>query len=196
MDGPEIVARAQALARHSDSTQHYTRTYLTAAHQAAAREIGEWMREAGMAVRTDAIGNVIGRYDGAAPGAKALLVGSHFDSVRNGGKYDGVLGILLGIACVGELARRGEKLPVAIEVMAFADEEGARFQTGMLSSRALVSGFDPGLLDRRDLQGVTLGDAMRAAGLDPARAGEARIDASRVVAYVEVHIEQGPVLLN
>ena len=196
MDGTEIIGRAQSLALHSDSTEHYTRTYLTPAHQAAARQIAGWMRDSGMAVRTDAVGNVIGRYDGAAADAKSLLIGSHFDSVRNGGKYDGVLGILLGIACVADLARRGERLAVAIEVVAFADEEGTRFQTGMLSSRSLVSGFDPVLLDRRDLQGVTLADAMRAAGLDPARAAEARVDPSRVAAYVEVHIEQGPVLLG
>src|SRR5215468_2745945 len=113
MDGPQIIARAQALARHSDSPQHYTRTYLTPAHQAAAREIGQWMREAGMAVRTDAIGNVIGRYEGESAGAKALLIGSHFDSVRNGGKFDGVLGILLGIACVDALRREGKRMPFA-----------------------------------------------------------------------------------
>src|SRR5258706_10710226 len=160
MDGREIIGRAQSLALHSDSAQHYTRTYLTPAHQAAARQIAAWMREAGMAVRTDAVGNVIGRYEGAAAGAKALLIGSHFDSVRDGGEDDGVLGILLGISCVAQLARRGETLPVAIEGVAFADEGGTRFQTGMLSNRALVNGFDPGLLDRRDLEGVTLADAM------------------------------------
>src|SRR5207302_7804761 len=137
MNGPEIIARAQALGRHSDSAEHYTRTYLSSAHQGAARVIAAWMREAGMAVRTDAVGNVIGRYEGAAAGAKTLLIGSHFDSVRNGGKYDGNLGILLGIACVAELDRRHERLPVAIEVAAFADEEGARFQTSFLSSRAM-----------------------------------------------------------
>ena len=196
MDGPEIIARAQSLAGHSDSPEHYTRTYLTSAHQAAARVLANWMREAGMEVRTDAVGNVIGRYEAAAPGSKALLIGSHFDSVRNGGKYDGNLGILLAIACVDELNRRGERLPVAIEVTAFADEEGARFQTSFLSSRALVHGLDPKLLERRDADGVTLADAMRVAGLDPARAGEARIDPSRLAGYLEVHIEQGPVLLS
>ena len=196
MDGQEIIARAQALGRHSDSPEHYTRTYLTPAHQAAARVIADWMRAAGMAVRTDAVGNVIGRYEGASAGAKALLIGSHFDSVRNGGKYDGNLGILLGIACVDELHRRGERLALAIEVAAFADEEGARFQTGMLSSRAVVSGLDPKLLEKRDAQGVSLGDAMRGAGLEPARAGEARIDPAKLAAYLEVHIEQGPVLLS
>ena len=196
MDGPEIIARAQSLARHSDSPQHYTRTYLTPAHQAAARQIEGWMREAGMAVRTDAVGNVIGRYEGRSPGARALMIGSHFDSVRNGGKYDGNLGILLGIGCVDALHRRNERLPFAIEVAAFADEEGARFQTGMLSSRSLVQGFDPKVLEKRDAEGVTLADAMRVAGLDPARAGEARLKPDHLAGYVEVHIEQGPVLLK
>jgi allantoate deiminase len=196
MDGREIIARAQELARHSDSAEHYTRTYLTPAHQEAARVIAAWMREAGMAVRTDAVGSVVGRYEAASPGAPTLLMGSHFDSVRNGGRYDGNLGILLGIACVAQLNRGGERLPVAIEVAAFSDEEGARFQTSFLASRAMLGKFDPEWADRRDTSGVTLGDAMRAVGLDPARAGEARIDASRLAAYIEVHIEQGPVLLR
>ncbi len=196
MDGREIIARAEALARHSDSAEHYTRTYLTPAHQAAARQIAAWMREAGMTVRTDALGSVIGRYEGASRDAKTLLMGSHFDSVRNGGKYDGVLGILLGIGCVAELNQRRERLSVAIEIAAFSDEEGARFQTSFLASKAMVSGFDPKLLERRDAEGVTLADAMRAGGLDPSRAEDARIDPSKLAAYIEVHIEQGPVLLS
>jgi hypothetical protein len=186
MDGTEIIARAQSLALHSDSTEHYTRTYLTPAHQAAARQIARWMRDAGMAVRTDAVGNVIGRYDGAAADAKALLIGSHFDSVRNGGKYDGVLGILLGIACVADLARRGERLAVAIEVVAFADEEGTRFQTGMLSSRSLVSGFDPGLRSPR--LGASHRQAMRKVGsgscsgrIDPRSPRMSRCTSSRAL---------------
>src|SRR3954470_7199479 len=155
MDGREIIARAQELARHSDSAEHYTRTYLTPAHQEAARVIAAWMREAGMAVRTDAVGSVVGRYEAASPGAPTLLMGSHFDSVRNGGRYDGNLGILLGIACVAQLNRGGERLPVAIEVAAFSDEEGARFQTSFLASRAMLGKFDPEWADRRDTSGVT-----------------------------------------
>ena len=196
MDDP--ISRAAALAQHSDSPEHYTRTYLSPAHQAAARQIGAWMAEAGMAVRVDAVGNVIGRYEAAAPGARTLLMGSHFDSVRNGGKYDGVLGILVPIACVAELHRVGERAAVAIEIAAFADEEGARFQTSFLASRSLLKGAAPfaPLLERRDADGVTLADAMRAAGLDPARIDDARIDPSTLAAYLEVHIEQGPVLLD
>jgi allantoate deiminase len=205
----DLISRAEALSKHSDSAENYTRTYLTPAHLAAAAQLGAWMREAGMQVRTDAVGNVIGRYEASdasprvaqsrqQPGAQVLMMGSHFDSVRNGGKYDGVLGILVPIACVAELHRAGERLPYAIEVVGFADEEGARFQTSFLASKAMVHGagaMTP-LLERVDAEGVTLAGAMRAAGLDPARVGEARIDPAGLAAYVEVHIEQGPVLLD
>jgi allantoate deiminase len=195
--GRELLARAAELGGHSDSRQHYTRTFLTPAHQAAARLIARWMGEAGMAVRVDAIGNVIGRYEASGDGAaRTLLLGSHFDSVRNGGKYDGVLGILVPIACVAELNRGRERPPIAIEIAAFSDEEGARFQTSFLSSRALIGRFDPALLERRDADGVTLAQALQGAGLDPARVAEARVDPRRLAAYVEVHIEQGPVLLD
>jgi len=194
--GAAILDRVARLGRHSDSPGHYTRTYLTPAHRAAAREIAQWMEEAGMRARLDAVGSVIGRYEGAEPGAKTLLVGSHFDSVRNGGKYDGVLGILVPIACVAELSRRGERLAVALEVAAFSDEEGARFHTSFLASRAFIGRFDPAALERRDADGVSLAEAMRAAGLDPAKAAAARVDPATLAAYVEVHIEQGPVLLD
>lgn len=194
--GRNILARAHALARHSDSPDHYTRVWLTAAHRAAAAQLGEWMREAGMSVRTDGAGSVIGRYEGASPGAKALVTGSHYDSVRNGGKYDGILGILVPIACVARLHGRGERLPHAIEVVAFADEEGARFQTSFLASRAFLGRFDEALLERRDAQGVSFGDAMRAAGLDPAAIAAHPRGPATLAAYVEVHIEQGPVLLD
>jgi len=194
--GVRIVRRAKALARESDAAGHYTRLYLTPAHRAAAAQIAAWMREAGMAVRVDGVGNVIGRHEGAIPGAKALLIGSHFDSVRNGGIFDGILGILLPIECISILHARAEHLPFAIEVVAFADEEGARFQTGFLASQALIGRFDPALLARRDANGVTLGEALVAAGLDPLAAGRDAVDAASVAAYLEVHIEQGPVLLD
>ncbi len=194
--GRAILDRAAALARHSDSPDHYTRTWLTPAHGAAAQQLAEWMRAAGMKVRTDGAGSVIGRYEGAAPGAKAVVTGSHFDSVRNGGKYDGILGILVPIACVAELHRRGERLAHAIEVVAFADEEGARFQTSFLASRALLGKFDRALLERRDADGVRFDAAMRAAGLDPAAIAASPCDPAAIAAYLEVHIEQGPVLLE
>ena len=198
--GAEVLGRVGILGRHSDSPEHYTRTVFTAAHQAAAREIAAWMQEAGMEVTVDGIGNVRGRYAAQDAGPRAhgntIVSGSHFDSVRNGGKYDGVLGILVPIACVAELHRNGERLAWDIEVIAFSDEEGARFQTSFISSRALIGRFDPALLERRDADGVTLADAMRSAGLDPARVGDAKLEASRIAAYVETHIEQGPVLLH
>jgi len=194
--GAQLIARAQALGRHSDSPAHYTRTFLTPAHQAAAKQLAEWMLEAGMEVRRDPVGNVIGRYEASGPGARTLLIGSHFDSVRNGGKYDGVLGILVGIACAAELNARGERLPVAIEVVGFSDEEGARFQTSFLASKSLVGRREADVLERRDADGVSFADAMRAAGLDPERLGEASVDLASLAGYVEVHIEQGPVLLD
>jgi allantoate deiminase len=196
MQGAEILDRVERLGRHSDSPEHYTRTFLTPAHRAAAAELADWMREAGMTVRTDPIGNVIGRYEGAVAGAKTLLLGSHFDSVRNGGKYDGVLGILVPIACVAELARNGERLKVAVEVVAFSDEEGARFQTSFLSSRAFVGRFDSAVVGRQDAEGITLAQALRDAGLDPDAIRSAAMDPATLAGYVEVHIEQGPVLLD
>ena len=112
--GRDFIERAARLARHSDSPEHYTRTYLTPAHRAAAGEIAAYMREAGMAVRVDATGSVIGRYEAAAPGARTLLMGSHFDSVRNGGRFDGVMGILVPVACVARLHAARQRLPVAL----------------------------------------------------------------------------------
>jgi hydantoinase/carbamoylase family amidase len=194
--GREFIARVEELGRSSDSPNHYTRTYLTHAHQAAARQIAQWMQEAGMDVRVDAVGSVIGRYEAAAPGARTLLLGSHFDSVRNGGKYDGVMGILVPIACVAALSREGRRVAAAIEVAAFADEEGARFQTSFLASRALVGKFDPAVLARPDADGVSLAQAMREAGLDPDAIRGPQVDLASLGAYVEVHIEQGPVLLH
>jgi amidase, hydantoinase/carbamoylase family len=194
--GREFIARVRELALHSDSTANYTRTYLTPAHREASLRIAGWMREAGLSVAVDPVGSVIGRYEAARPGSKTLLMGSHFDSVRNGGAFDGVLGILAPIACVAELHRKGERLPVALEIAAFADEEGARFQTSFLASRAMIGRLDAGVLERRDADGVPLADAMRAAGLDPARLADARIDPARLGAYVEGHTEQGPVLLT
>ena len=191
--GRRILARAAALARFSDSPQPYTRTFLTAAHRAAAQELAGWMHEAGLAVRVDGVGNVIGRLGG--PGA-ALLLGSHFDSVRNGGRYDGVLGILVALEAVESLARGGASPAHPVEVIAFSDEEGARFQTSFLASRAFVRGaaaLEP-LRDKRDAEGTTLAEAIRGAALDPASL--VPLDPATAAAYVEVHIEQGPVLLD
>jgi hydantoinase/carbamoylase family amidase len=196
--GRAIVERAGLLAAHSDQADALTVTYLTPAHRAAAAQIAAWMREAGLQVHVDAVGNVVGRYAAADPGAKTLITGSHFDTVRNGGRFDGRLGILLPIAVIDDLNRRGERLPYHLEVIAFAEEEGVRFKSSFLASSALVGVFDMALLDRADADGVTMRAAMRAAGLPGDEAAIAALarDPARLAGYIEVHIEQGPVLLD
>ncbi|MCX8114111.1 MAG: allantoate amidohydrolase [Burkholderiaceae bacterium] len=196
--GRAIVERAGLLAAHSDQADALTVTYLTPAHRAAAAQIAAWMREAGLQVHVDAVGNVVGRYAAADPGAKTLITGSHFDTVRNGGRFDGRLGILLPIAVIDDLNRRGERLPYHLEVIAFAEEEGVRFKASFLASSALVGAFDMALLDRADADGVTMRAAMRAAGLPGDEAAIAALarDPARLAGYIEVHIEQGPVLLD
>lgn len=191
----------EQLARHSDpgyaERGQLTVTYLTDAHRAAAQQIAADMREAGFdEVEIDAVGNVVGRYGGATPAARYLLTGSHYDTVRNGGKYDGRLGIFTPLACVRELARAGQRLPFGIEVVGFAEEEGQRYRATFLGSGALTGHFDPAWLDQKDADGVTMGDAMRNAGL-PATLeaiGRLRRDPARYLGFIEVHIEQGPVL--
>jgi len=174
-----------------------TVAYLTAAHRACAGRIEGWMRAAGFdEVRSDAVGNVVGVYHGHDPSAPRLITGSHYDTVRNGGRYDGRLGILVPIACVRELARTGRRLRHGVEVVAFAEEEGQRYQAAFLGSAALVGQFDPAWLDEVDADGVTLREAMRAAGLPATMDAiqRERRDSARYLAFVEVHIEQGPVL--
>jgi allantoate deiminase len=161
--------------------------------QANAR-VGDWMAAAGMAVRTDAAGNLVGRLESADPGAGTLLLGSHLDTVRDAGAFDGPLGVLVAVACVERLRAEGAALPFAIEVLGFSDEEGLRFGTAYLGSRAVAGSFDPALLDLVDDAGVTLGDALRAFGGTPEEVGGASRRGERLLGYCEVHIEQGPVL--
>ena len=194
--GTRIMAWADALAVHTDQPGILTRTYLTDAHHGAAAQLTEWMQAAGMTVRRDAAGNVIGRYEGAQANAPALLTGSHFDTVRDAGRYDGNLGVILPIACVAEWHRQGKRFPFAIEVIGFAEEEGVRFKATLLGSRAIAGTFDHNVLDNVDDAGRTMRDVMRAAGFDAAQLPAARHDREKVLAFVEVHIEQGPVLLN
>lgn len=194
--GQRIMADAKALAAHTETAGMMTRTYLTPAHHGAAAQLAEWMCAAGMSVRRDAAGNVIGRYEGQTPNAPALLTGSHFDSVRNGGIYDGNLGILLPIACIDEWNRQGRRFPFAIEVIGFAEEEGVRFKATLLGSRAAAGSFDLAVLDNRDEGGHTMREVMAASGLHAVGLAKAAYDPATVLAFVEVHIEQGPVLLN
>ncbi len=188
------MARLDALARHSDEPGKLTRLYLSAAHKAAVDELAGWMREAGLTVSIDALGTVVGRYEGTIPGAPALLIGSHIDTVRDAGRYDGTLGVVAGLVAVEELSRRGETLPYAIEVVAFGDEEGVRFPTTFTSSRALAGNFDQAVLEVCDADGISLRKALTAFGCEPATIASVAKSPKDVLAYVEVHIEQGPVL--
>jgi hydantoinase/carbamoylase family amidase len=196
--GTEIILLAEQLAGHSDDPQALTVAYLTRAHQTAGAEIAGWMIAAGMQVRIDAVGNVIGRYASADPQAPILMTGSHFDTVRHGGRFDGRLGILAPIAVVRYLHQRGERLPFHLDVVAFAEEEGLRFRTSFLASSALIGEFDYARLDQPDADGVTMRQAMCAAGLPGTEEAIAAcaIDRRRLLGYIEVHIEQGPVLLD
>jgi N-carbamoyl-L-amino-acid hydrolase len=172
-----------------------TVTYLTDAHRACAAQISALMRDVGFdSVHIDAVGNVVGRYEGATPDAKTLLTGSHYDTVRNGGKYDGRLGIFVPIACVRELARQGKRLPFAFEVVGFAEEEGQRYKATFLGSGALIGHFDQRWLDQKDADGITMREAMQHAGLKQEDIPKIQRDPARYLGFVEVHIEQGPVL--
>ncbi len=192
--GERVMQRLDELATCSDVAGELTRLYLSPAHKAAVAKVGGWMAEAGMAVHLDAAGNVVGRYEAAPPGAATLLLGSHIDTVRNGGKYDGNLGVVAAIEAVAELHRAGQRRPFAVEVLAFGDEEGVRFPRTLNGSRAVAGTFDPAALDARDDQGTTLRDALIAFGADPARIPACARRRENVLGYVELHIEQGPVL--
>lgn len=194
--GLRPVARCDALGggAYSESKTTLLRPYLTAAHRAALDMMTGWMTEAGMAARLDAMGNLIGRYEGLTPDAPALLIGSHIDTVPDGGRYDGALGVMIGLECAHYFSRRGVRFPFAIEIIAFGDEEGSRFPAAMLCSRAIATGVDSEVMRLADDNGVTLGDALRNFGLDPALAQQAQRAPGEILAYVEAHIEQGPVL--
>jgi allantoate deiminase len=189
-----MLARIEALAHHSEQPDGLTRVYLSPEQRAATALVMKWMREAGMSARLDAVGNVAGRYEGERHGLPCLMLGSHLDTVRNAGKYDGMLGVVSAIECVRALNSSGKRLPFAVEVVGFADEEGVRFGATLLGSRALAGTLDPGVLLAKDRAGVTLAEAMRGYGLDPARVGEAVRRREELLAYAELHIEQGPVL--
>ena len=192
--GAEIMDRIEALAKISESPNGLTRRYLTPEHRGANDLVGSWMRDSGMTVREDAVGNIIGRYPADCDDAPTLMIGSHLDTVVMAGKYDGMLGVVTGIACIGSLHGRRKHLPIAVEVVGFCDEEGARFQSTYLGSRAVAGTFDRALLKCRDENGICMDDAMIAFGLDPDRVHEAARRPDELLAYIELHIEQGPVL--
>jgi allantoate deiminase len=189
-----VMARCDLLGSLSEETDRLTRRYATPPMREVDERVADWMRTAGMHVRQDNTGNLHGRYDATTPDAPTLLLGSHLDTVRDAGKYDGPLGVLVALACVERLHARGERLPFAIELLAFADEEGLRYHTAYLGSSAVAGAFDPAWLTQIDDDGITLADAMRAFGGDPDRIAEDRLSGGRLLGYCEVHIEQGPVL--
>lgn len=194
MTADTILARCDALAAHTEEPGRLTRTFLTPMHKAAAEEVRGWMQAAGMTVRMDGMANLIGRYEGEVPAAPAVLIGSHLDTVRDAGRYDGMLGVILGIEAVARLHAEGRRLPFAIEVVGFGDEEGVRFARTLLGSRALAGTLDEAALAATDAGGMTLAQALEAFGLAPEGWRAAALDPARVAAYLEVHIEQGPVL--
>ncbi len=205
--GNDVWDWQEQLAAHTDpgyaEKGQLTVTYLTDAHRACAAQIAGWMEEVGFdSVHIDAVGNVVGRYEaegfvpgsGAMPDAKTLLTGSHYDTVRNGGKYDGRLGIFVPMACVRELKRQNRRLPNAIEVVGFAEEEGQRYKATFLGSGALIGHFDDNWLDQKDADGITMREAMQHAGLKIEDIPKIQRDPAKYLGFVEVHIEQGPVL--
>jgi allantoate deiminase len=192
--GEEIVGRINELAAISETPEHLARIFLTREHHAAADLVLGWMREAGMLASLDAIGNVGGRYEGDRPGLPCLMLGSHYDTVRDAGKWDGPLGLITAISCVADLHRRGRRFPFAIEVTGFADEEGVRFASTLLGSRAVAGSFNERVLADRDEAGISMREALIQFGLDPDHIGAAARAPSELLAYIELHIEQGPVL--
>ncbi|MBP7352711.1 MAG: 2-oxo-4-hydroxy-4-carboxy-5-ureidoimidazoline decarboxylase [Comamonas sp.] len=198
-EGNDVWDWQEKLAQHSEpgyaEKGQLTVTYLTDAHRACAQRISHWMRDCGFdEVEIDAVGNVVGRYRPATPEGKYLLTGSHYDTVRNGGKYDGRLGIFVPMACVRALHRAGKRLPFGIEVVGFAEEEGQRYKATFLGSGALIGDFQPAWLDQKDADGITMREAMQHAGLCIDDIPKLRRDAADYLGFIEVHIEQGPVL--
>lgn len=196
--GDQIVERCRELAGVSEEQGRLTRRYATPAMARANAIVGSWMREAGMTVRMDAAGNLVGRRPGTSALAGTLLLGSHLDTVRDAGAFDGPLGVIAAIALVQRLREEGVALPFALDVLGFADEEGLRFGTAYLGSRAVAGTFDGSLLDAVDDDGVSVRAALKRFGGDPGSLAGASGSASRrgdnLLGYVELHMEQGPVL--
>lgn len=189
-----ILARLDQLATLSEKPGEITRLYLSPEHKRATELVADWMRDAGMEVEIDDVANVVGRTRGTAKGAKTVMIGSHIDTVRNAGRYDGCLGVVMAIEVMAELRRLCRQLPFNVEVIAFGDEEGVRFPRTLTGSHAIAGGLDTDAFDVADAGGTSLAEALKSFGCDSAKAfGIARRPAD-VLAYVEAHIEQGPVL--
>ena len=189
-----VMARCDALAEISESEDGLTRVYLSPEQLRANGRVAEWMQAAGMTTWQDAVGNICGRYESAEPGAKALLLGSHLDTVRNAGRYDGMLGVLSAIETVQWLHDRQQRLPLAIEIVGFGDEEGTRFGITLLGSRGITGTWPESWVTHPDGNGITVAEAMQDIGLDAAKIMQAARDVNDIAAYLELHIEQGPCL--
>jgi len=195
--GARAQAMIEALAAISAEEGALTRLYLTPEHRRAADLVAGWMQDAGLSVRMDNAGTVRGGQPAGRPGRnanKTLLVGSHIDTVVDAGRYDGNLGVVAGILAVEEFHRRGISLPFGVDLLAFGDEEGVRFPVTLTSSSVVAGIFDERALDVTDAAGITLRDALVAFGCDPARLKDDAYPRAGVLGYLEVHIEQGPVL--
>jgi allantoate deiminase len=194
LDAQRVWDHCDALGRLSEQEGGLTRVFLSSQQRDANALVLAWMRDAGMTAHVDAMGNCVGRYEGARPGLPCLMLGSHLDTVRDAGQYDGTLGVLSAIECVGALNATGTRLPFAIEVIGFGDEEGVRFGSTLLGSRAIAGTFDPALLAKTDADGMTMREALTKFELDPTQYATAAHSPAQVLAYAELHIEQGPVL--
>jgi allantoate deiminase len=189
-----IENRLRTLAQFTDVPGQMTRLTLSPAHRKAADLLLAWFKTAGMTAEIDPMGSVVGRYGSASNEAKTLIIGSHIDTVPNGGIYDGNLGVIAGLAVVEELAKQGKRLPFAIEIIAFSDEEGVRFPSAMSSSRAIAGKLEPKALDEKDRDGISRREALIAFGCDPKDWVTCQRDPANLMGYLEMHIEQGPVL--
>jgi allantoate deiminase len=190
----ELARKLDELGRITDEAGRRTRTFLSPAMRRANAQVGKWMREAGLIVREDTVGNLIGRKEGATPSAKTLLLGSHLDTVRDAGRFDGALGVLLPIVALGELRRRGIELPFAVEVVGFSEEEGVRFSSAYLGSKGFAGLLRAADLKLRDANGVSVGEALGRLAKQKFRLPKIAHAKSKLIGYFEVHIEQGPVL--
>jgi allantoate deiminase len=188
----EVVERCAQVAAFSEEAGTITRTFLCEPMRRLQERFSAWIEEAGLAAKVDAAGNLVGRYRGLQPDAPVVMIGSHLDTVPDAGKYDGVLGVLLGVAAVQALG--GRRLPFGVDVIGFSEEEGIRYRSPFLGSRAVCGCFDRGLFEHIDRDGISMAEAVRGFGLDPDRIGEAAYPAGGILAYLEPHIEQGPVL--
>ncbi|HLG63523.1 MAG TPA: allantoate amidohydrolase [Ktedonosporobacter sp.] len=189
-----VMERCDALARFSEEPDRLTRRFATPPMRQVNQQVAAWMRAAGMDVHEDNIGNVIGRHEADRANAPTLLLGSHLDTVRDAGKYDGPLGVMIALACVERLHASQQRLPFAIEVLGFADEEGLRFHSAYLGSNVVAGTLNPEVLDWTDSDGITLAQAIRTFGGDPENLLAAKRNSDDLLGYCEVHIEQGPVL--